>query len=438
MRCSVLLAGGIAAFSLIAGPVAISPAVATQVDVCYDGATADERIAACTEAIRVMKPRSERDKSVVASMYFLRGNAYNSRGDYDRAINDFSDAIRLDPNRGGADEAGAVYNNRASVYISKGDYYRALADCNDAVRLNPKYSLAYTTRGVAYQKQGDYDHAIADFSEAVRLDPGRGGSGLIGGGYSNLGNAYRAKGDNGHAIIEWTEAIRLNPQYVGVYYNRGTANIDMGNYDRAISDLTEAIRLDPSKGGSDAIGGAYYNRAFAYRAKGDNERAIADYNEMIRLDPKYENGYLGRGIANLYGGALPNALADLNQATALDPKNARAALWLDIVGQRNGIPSRLSQTMSTIDMTAWPAPVIRLFLGQMTPTSVLAAANDSGATNMKGQLCDANFFIGQWALQRGEKDEATLLFKLASDGCPRNFDTTIAASAELKTLGAIP
>jgi lipoprotein NlpI len=66
-------------------------------------------------------------------------------------------------------------------------------------------------------------------------------------------------------------------------------------------------------------------------------------------------------------GSLAKALADLNQASELDPKDAYNALWVDIVGHRNNVPSRLSQTISKIDMAKWPAPVIRLFLDQMTP-----------------------------------------------------------------------
>jgi hypothetical protein len=57
----------------------------------------------------------------------------------------------------------------------------------------------------------------------------------------------------------------------------------------------------------------------------------------------------------------------------------------------------LSQAISQIDMTAWPAPVIRLFLGQMTPTAVLAAAADPDAGKKKGQVCEANFYSGELA-----------------------------------------
>jgi len=141
---------------------------------------------------------------------------------------------------------------------------------------------------------------------------------------------------------------------------------------------------------------------------------------------------------NLYAGALARALADLNQANALDPKNAYAALWADIVGRRNDLPSRLTQTSSKVDMTQWPAPVIGLFLGQTTTAGLLAAADDQDASKKKGRVCEANFYSGQLSLMKGTKDEAARLFRLAANDCPRGYIEWTAASAELKALGAAP
>jgi Flp pilus assembly protein TadD len=49
-----------------------------------------------------------------------------------------------------------------------GDYDRAIADCTEALRLDPKDARAYSTRGDACYMQGDYDRAITDYTEAIR------------------------------------------------------------------------------------------------------------------------------------------------------------------------------------------------------------------------------------------------------------------------------
>jgi tetratricopeptide (TPR) repeat protein len=183
---------------------------------------------------------------------------------------------------------------------------------------------------------------------------------------------------------------------------------------------------------------AYYNRGIADQSKSDYDRAIADFDKAIAINPKYMASYFSRGRLNLFIGALPRALADLNQASELNPKNAYAALWLDIANKRSNLPSRLPEAMQQIDMAKWPGPVIRLYLGQLTPEAVLAAAVDPDSETQKGQVCEANFYTGELALQRADKDGATRLFRLATAGCPKSFIEYDSAVAEIKALGLQP
>jgi lipoprotein NlpI len=232
------------------------------------------------------------------------------------------------------------------------------------------------------------------------------------------------------ALIESGKETR--PDQAVAHDDRGLAYAVKGDIDRAIADYSEAIRLDPK----DVW--AHHNRGLAYAAKGDFDRAIADFSEAIQLDPKDVLAYKGRGIAYLYSGTLPKALADLNQASEMDPKNAYTALWVEIVSKRSNLPSRLADATKQIDMTQWPAPIIRLYLGQSTLAAVLAAADDPDAHTKKAQVCEANFYGGEFALQRGRKDEAKRLIGLAAADCPKTFIEYDSATAELKALGANP
>ena len=85
-------------------------------------------------------------------------------------------------------------------------------------------------------------------------------------------------------------------------------------------------------------------------------------------------------------------------------------------------------------MTKWPAPIIRMFLGQTMAPEVLAAAADPDRETQRGQICEANFYIGQLALQRNATEEAERLFRLAAADCPRDFVEGPAASAELSSV----
>src|SRR5689334_2089583 len=101
---------------------------------------------------------SSQNRSVT---YLNRGLALGRKGDHDRALADYSEAVRLDPNN------ARPYNDRAVTLDRKGDHDRAIADYNEAIRLDPKYVLAYLNRGRALGTKGDYDRALADFGEAI-------------------------------------------------------------------------------------------------------------------------------------------------------------------------------------------------------------------------------------------------------------------------------
>jgi tetratricopeptide (TPR) repeat protein len=96
-----------------------------------------------------------------------RGNAWQAERDYDKAIADLSEAIRLIP------QSATAYNNRGNAWSGKKNYDMAIADFDHAIRLDPRFGVAFNNRGIAWSKNKNYLKALADFEEATRLDPAR-------------------------------------------------------------------------------------------------------------------------------------------------------------------------------------------------------------------------------------------------------------------------
>jgi tetratricopeptide (TPR) repeat protein len=187
------------------------------------------------------------DPNDAAFTYTNSGNASKNMGNWDQAIEEYTSALRINPNNSFA------YAGRGYTYYKKSDYDRAISDYTQSIRLNQNYAVAYDGRGFAYYQKGDYDRAITDYTQAVQLDPKN--SVYI----NNLAKTYDTRGF--------------------MYYNRG-------DYDRAIADYTQAIRLNPDNAvyinnlakTYDTCGFMYYNRK-------DYDQSIANYEKALQITP---------------------------------------------------------------------------------------------------------------------------------------------------------
>ena len=379
MRSLVLLAALAVSMSFSGRALADKDADLDRCKFVGQFARANESIAACDRVINDPKA-SAQDRSAALSS---RCGWWWTRQEVDRALSDCNEAIRSNSGNPGA------YLSRGNVYLSKSDPERALSDYDAAIRLDPKSAWAYAARGNLYRNKGDLDRGLADLDEAIKLDPA----------YAlplfSRGEVYKAKGDFAKAMADMNETLRLDPNYAPAYFTRGQLSYIIGNNPAAIEDFTKSIRLDAENGAA----------------------------------------YLSRGVAYyLVGGRAADAAADFRKALEINPKDAYAALWRDLAERRNGAPGHLAEAAKQLDMTAWPAPVIRHFLGEANAEQTFAAAFDTDPKTKLAQTCEANFYAGEFALLNKNRKEAQRLLKLAADQCPPSFVESTAAVAELIVL----
>ena len=344
--------------------------------------------------------------------YTNRGVVRAGRRDFSRAIRDYDTALSFH-----SSDPATVYYDRAIAYESTGLTDRAIADYDRAIELVPTFAKAYVNRGGAYTEKHDYAKAMADLNAAIRVTP------TLSLAYVNRGMLYEADASGAQAMADFDTAIRLDATSARAYSERGALYDGMGDHDRAIADYERALQLGPAQAP------VYFNRGFAYLAKGDRERADADFSTAIRLTPTRKDPYLARGIVNLHGGSLVQARADLEKAAELAPADAIAALLLDVADRRSNMPSRLPAFASRFDMNAWPAPIIRVFLGQAAPESAIAAARDGDAAGKPQRLCEAYFYTAELTALQGSAARARGLYQSSIDVCPLFLQRAISRAA---------
>ena len=244
------------------------------------------------------KKAQEREKNNTMTFwdYFRQGKEASHKGDYPRAVEAYTEAIKLWP------ESDAAYNNRGNALNNLRRYEEALQDFNRAIELNPKNDAAYNNRGYALNDLGHYEEALQDFNRAIELNPKNDAA------YNNRGYALNDLGHYEEALQDFNRAIELNPKNDAAYNNRGYALNNLGRYEEALDDLDKAIGLGPDDEAP------YRHRGNAKTALGRHEEALKDFNKAIELDPKYKEAYRDR--AECYRKLGKTELAEADDAKA--------------------------------------------------------------------------------------------------------------------------
>jgi len=126
---------------------------------------------------------------------------YRESKEYERAIEEYTKAIKLVPNY------AEFYSNRGNAYNKLKQYQKAMEDFNKVIDLQPKDTKVYNNRGVIYFKLKQYQKAINDYTKAISLDPNYAKA------YYNLGLTYQRLKRYKLSIKVFDLAIESNPLY---------------------------------------------------------------------------------------------------------------------------------------------------------------------------------------------------------------------------------
>jgi len=291
--------------------------------------------------------------------YFSRGRCFASMGHFQRALFDFSMAIRLDPAGPGV---AKHYGNRGFCFRKLGRIEEALEDYNDALAYEKENAQHYYERALVFDDLEDYEAAIADFSQALEkrfanqfrahfhrgicyrktgkleqsvadLKAAIGADATSPEAQNHLGLSYtlmkhfKDAKDCFTAAMELQECMSGNPKYIN---NRGLASYHMQEYDEAIADFTLAIKYDS------ATASIFFNRGNAHFAKGEHPLALQDYDVAITLDAQNPLYLHHKGLAYQGSHMVREALTYYQRALQCDPNHSPSRFHLGIMYHMDG------------------------------------------------------------------------------------------------------
>jgi tetratricopeptide (TPR) repeat protein len=256
-------------------------------------ASPDLIVSGCTAVIQ----SGREDAEDLAIAFYNRGTAFRIKSEFDRAIADYDQSIKLNP------KAYDPYVDRGWAYHLKGDFDRAIENYSEAIKLDSENERAFIMRGAAWQRKGDYDRAIHDNDEAIRINPKNANA------YMTRGNDYREKLDYERALQDYNSALDLEPDDGVLFANRCYVHALAGHHELALKDCNESIRLRPADNWY-ALG----RRGFAYLLMLQHEKAIADFDAALKINPNNSVVLFARGLAKSRMGHQAAGEADFARA----------------------------------------------------------------------------------------------------------------------------
>lgn len=198
----------------------------------------------------------------------IPNDPYN-RSFYEKAVSHFTKAIKINPKymndnyyikyRGNklSFKHFHAYTDRGYCYLGLKNYQQAVNDFNQAIEINPNYPASYHGIGEVYYELKNYSQALSYFTKAIQLD-----SNFVAA-YNDRGKCYLDSKNYRKAINDFTKVIELIqsqfpeyfnapgyfyvPVYGNVYYNRGLAYKAIGETKKAEEDFSKALEYGYSK-----------------------------------------------------------------------------------------------------------------------------------------------------------------------------------------------
>ncbi len=376
------------------------------------------------------------DSRRAAEEHFRRGNQFDEKDQSARAIAEWEQAIRLNP-----DHAEAHYN-LGLAYADAGDHSFAIEELSETLRVEPGDPDTLRELGGIFLEADRVDDAIAHLRQALDRAPRDGQAARwLAEAYltqSNFVEATRTLATVARAAdnADWLfdlgksyERDRRRAQALWAYEQAVAAN---NKHREAILGIERLTRTDQNSDGT--LAATHLQRGNQFDENGDSKRAIAEWQAALALDPNCVEARYNLGIAYADEGNFDLAIEELRAVIRLTPldldaRRELAEIYLEAEKFQDGI-DELRQILN-IAPDAHAAHLLAQTYFDLERWDEAAGALEAGA--MLEEDADLWFELGKVYEQQSRRlDDAILAYRRALIANPDQR----GARAALQRLGA--
>ena len=214
----------------------------------------------------------------------------------------------------------ANYALRASIHETLGETEKGIEDYTQAIAIEPTSSAYYGSRAFLYDEAQQYDKAISDYLQAMELNPSDENLKLY------LAQTYDSSESYEKAIEMYdkflaVEASGIEPEKIEAYIGKGICQGKLGKYMETIDTCKKGLGMNPM------IPELYLNMGIAYSHAKMLEQSLECYNKSIAIDCNDFYGYYNRGILFYEQEYYNRALEDFTKAIELNLEFSSAYIW---------------------------------------------------------------------------------------------------------------
>ncbi len=277
--------------------------------------TAVDRAANIPEFVNISPDatRALEERFVDDYNYYRSGRIYEQFRLYDRAEEEFSKSLRINP-----ENTGALYS-LGSIYAGRGDFEEAEETFRALLEIDPNSPIVHKDLGNLYVQMQQYENAKTEFRTALRFDPRN-----IEARY-NLGTVHLIRAE----IVEAERELRMLLDFdldsataLGVHEKLAALYMERNDYRSAIVQFEALLAINPENWD------ARFNLGVSYRTADNLVKAREMFEVLVEHDPNDAEAHNHLGEICAMQGDYPEALVQFRRVVELEPMNVAGLMNL--------------------------------------------------------------------------------------------------------------